>query len=77
MTMQKAGYIPLAAFALPETCWTDHYFILQEARQVEFLKKHAGSRAAEQMIAFLRREAHLYSKYKQYYGYVFYIGKKI
>jgi hypothetical protein len=28
-------------------------------------------------IAFMRREAELYSKYKQYYGYVFYIGKKI
>jgi len=29
------------------------------------------------MIAFMRREADLYSKYKQYYGYVFYIGKKM
>jgi len=57
--------------------WIDNYFIPQKARQEEFLKKHAGNKTVENMIAFLRREADLYSKYKQYYGYVFYIGKKI
>ncbi len=76
-TMQKAGYIPVAAFTLPESCWTDSYFTPQKARQVEFLKAHKGNKIAEDMIAFLRREAELYLKYKQYYGYVFYIGKKI
>jgi ubiquinone/menaquinone biosynthesis C-methylase UbiE len=75
--MQKTGYIPVAAFTLPEKCWIDNYFILHKARQEEFLKKHAGNKTVEDMIAFLRREADLYSKYKQYYGYVFYIGKKI
>ncbi len=75
--MQKTGYIPVAAFTLPEKCWIDNYFILHKARQEEFLKKHAGNKTVEDMIAFLRREADLYSKYKQYYGYVFYIGKKV
>jgi ubiquinone/menaquinone biosynthesis C-methylase UbiE len=75
--MQKTGYIPVAAFTLPEKCWIDNYFILHKARQEEFLKKHAGNKTVEDMIAFLRREADLYSKYKQYYGYVFYIGKKM
>ncbi len=75
--MQKTGYVPVAAFILPETCWTENYFIPQKARQEEFLKKHAGNRAAENMVEFLRREADLYSKYKKYYGYVFYIGQKI
>ncbi len=75
--MQKTGYIPVAAFTLPESCWIDNYFIPQKARHEEFLKKHRGNKTAEDMIAFMRREADLYSKYKQYYGYVFYIGKKI
>lgn len=75
--MQKTGYIPVAAFMLPENCWIDNYFILQKTRQEEFLKKHTGNKTAEDMIAFMRREADLYSKYKQYYGYVFYIGKKM
>jgi ubiquinone/menaquinone biosynthesis C-methylase UbiE len=75
--MQKSGYIPLAAFTLPESCWIDNYFIPQKARQEEFLKNNAGNKAVEDMIAFMKREADLYSKYKQYYGYVFYVGKKI
>ena len=75
--MQKTGYIPVAAFTLPESCWVDNYFIPQKARQEEFLKKYAGNKTVENMIAFMRREADLYSKYRQYYGYVFYIGKKI
>ena len=75
--MQKTGYIPVAAFTLPETCWIDNYFIPQKARQEEFLKKHAGNEIVEDLIALMKREADLYSKYKQYYGYVFYIGKKI
>lgn len=74
--MQKTGYLPIAAFVLPEHCWIDNYFMPQKARQEEFLKKYAGNKTVENMIAFLRREADLYSKYKQYYGYVFYIGKK-
>jgi len=75
--MQKTGYIPVAAFTLPENCWIDNYFIPQKARQAEFLKKHGGNKTVEDMMAFMRREADLYSKYKQYYGYVFYIGKKM
>jgi len=75
--MEKAGYVPLAAFALPESCWIDTYFIPQKTRQEEFLKKYAGNKTVEAFIAFMRKEAELYSKYKQYYGYVFYIGKKI
>ena len=75
--MQETGYIPVAAFVLPEKCWIENYFMPQKTRQEEFLKKYAGNQTAENMIAFLRREANLFLKYKQYYGYVFYIGKKM
>ncbi|MDR2632346.1 MAG: class I SAM-dependent methyltransferase [Treponema sp.] len=74
--MQKAGYVPVAVFTLHENCWIDNYFIPQKSRQEEFLKKHEGNKTVEAFIAFMRQEAELYSKYKQYYGYVFYIGKK-
>jgi SAM-dependent methyltransferase len=77
LIMQKAGYVPVAAFALPEECWTDNYFIPQRAIQKAFLEKHVGNKNAESFIELMNREAELYSKYKQYYGYVFYIGKKI
>jgi SAM-dependent methyltransferase len=75
--IQKAGYIPVATFILPENCWTEHYYTPQVAAEEVFLKKYAGNIAAKELVANCRHEALLYYKYKAYYGYVFYIGKKI
>ena len=74
--MQKAGYIPVATFILPENCWTEHFYAPQENAQKVFLEKNAGNKAAIEFIANQRHETQLYYKYKEYYGYVFYIGKK-
>lgn len=75
--MQQAGYVPVASFILPETCWTENFYAPQVRAQEVFLKKHAGNKTAEEFIANQRHEAQLYYKYKAYYGYVFYIGLKI
>lgn len=75
--LQKAGYIPVATFILPENCWSEHFYAPQVAAQEVFLKKYAGNKTAEELIASQRHEVQLYNKYKEYYGYVFYIGKKI
>jgi len=74
--MQKAGYLPIATFVVPETCWTDYYSVMQKTQE-SFLKKYNGNKTAEEFIGYQRYEAELYYKYKAYYGYVFYIGKKI
>lgn len=75
--LQKTGYLPVATFILPEICWTENFYAPQAKAQEIFLKKHAGNETAEGLVANERREAELYGKYKAYYGYVFYIGKKI
>jgi len=75
--MQKAGYIPVATFILPDECWTEHFYSPQVSAQEVFLKKYAGNKTAKEFIANQQHEAQLYYKYKEYYGYVFYIGKKI
>jgi SAM-dependent methyltransferase len=75
--MEEAGYIPVATFILPETCWIDHFYTPQIQAQELFLKKYPNNKTAEELIANQRQEAMLYKKYKDYYGYVFYIGKKI
>jgi len=75
--MQKAGYIPVATFVLPENCWTEHFYAPQVFAQEKFLKKYADNKTAEDLVANQRHEAMLYNKYKAFYGYVFYIGKKI
>ncbi|MBN2828563.1 MAG: SAM-dependent methyltransferase, partial [Tissierellales bacterium] len=75
--LQQAGYVPVATFILPENCWTDHFFALQVPAQEAFLEKYAGNKTVEDFIASERHEVQLYEAYKAYYGYVFYIGKKI
>lgn len=75
--MQKAGYIPVATFILPENCWTEHYYLpLVKTRKI-FLDKYAGNKMVEKLVEFQLHEEKLYNKYKAFYGYVFYIGKKI
>jgi SAM-dependent methyltransferase len=75
--MQKAGYIPVATFILPENCWTEHFYAPQFSAQEAFLKKHTGNKTVEEFIERERYGTQLYYKYREYYGYVFYIGKKI
>lgn len=75
--VQKSGYLPVATFILPDNCWTEHFYAPQVAARDTFLKKHAGNKTAEEFIANERHEAELYRKYKDFYGYVFYVGKKI
>jgi ubiquinone/menaquinone biosynthesis C-methylase UbiE len=75
--LQKAGYSFIASFTLPEKCWTDNYFILREAAEKSRLEKYIENKIVEAYIKEAKYEVELYSKYKQYYGYVFYIGKKI
>ena len=75
--MQKTGYIPVASFILPENCWTEHFYDHQTEAQKKFLDKYKGNQTAEELVANQRHEAQLYARYKAFYGYVFYIGKKI
>ena len=75
-SMQKAGYQFIAAFTLPETCWTEHYFVPREAALSRLSQRYAGNESVEAFIENNRYEAELYSKYKRQYGYVFYIGRK-
>jgi len=75
--MQKAGYVPVATFILPENCWTDHFFVPQVEMQKAFLREKGNNKAAVDLVAEMRHEALMYDKYKSYYGYVFYIGRKI
>ncbi|WP_071146904.1 class I SAM-dependent methyltransferase [Bacteroides ihuae] len=75
--MEKAGYVPVATFLFPETCWTELFYVPQMLAQETFLNKYVGNKAAEGLVAYQRYEAQLYAKYKEYYGYAFFIGKKI
>lgn len=75
--LQQAGYVPVATFALPENCWTEHFFAPQIPVQRDFLSKYPGNETAKALVDNMRHEKRLYDMYKAYYGYVFYIARKI
>ncbi len=77
MQLQNAGYIPVATFNLPEECWTENFYEPQVEWQIEYLEKHSDNKFAREFVESQRYETDLYYKYKEYYGYTFYIGKKI
>lgn len=74
--MQTAGFQFVASFALPEVCWMN-YFIPRDKALKAISKKYAGNKTVETFIMENQYEVELYAKYKQHYGYAFYIGKKL
>ena len=74
--LQETGYIPVASFILPEECWIENFYEPQTEARRKFLEKYRGNKTVEDFIENEKNEARLYDKYKEYYGYVFYIGKK-
>ena len=75
--IERAGYTPVACFILPEKCWTERFYETLAEVQEKLLEKYKGNRAVEEFIACERYEAELYYKYKEFYGYTFFIAKKI
>lgn len=75
--MQRTGYIPVASFILPQSCWFQNYFAPREEAEKQLLKKYSGNKTLEAFMGSNQYEVELFSKYSEYYGYVFYIGKKI
>jgi SAM-dependent methyltransferase len=73
--MQRAGYEFVAAFKVPEQCWHDFYESQKTADRI-FLEKHTGNSSAEALLAGEAFERALYEKYREPWGYVFYIGRK-
>lgn len=74
--MEEAGYVPISTFIIPEECWTTHFYVPQEEALNRFLEKHRGNKSAEELVRYLQSESEMYSKYKEFYGYAFYIGRK-
>lgn len=76
MQFQEAGFLPVAHFIMPDECWWNYYCSLEENFN-NFLEKHQDNENAQLLVRKIDREINLFEKYGQYYGYVFFIGKKM
>lgn len=75
--MMAAGLSPVGAFLLPNDCWTTNYYIPQREAQRVFLERHADNPFAVELVRNQRHEAAMFDAYNRYYGYVFYICRKL
>jgi hypothetical protein len=65
----------IKTFTLPESDWWDYY--KQNIKKLPLLReKHKSDPEALEVLDFEDKEMEMYRKYSEYYGYVFYLGRK-
>ena len=74
--LKDAGYHDVNTFVLPKECWIDNFYLPQREVQRLFLERYPDNKTAAELVANQRREAELYSRYSDYYGYVFYVARR-
>ncbi|MXZ81060.1 MAG: class I SAM-dependent methyltransferase [Gammaproteobacteria bacterium] len=74
--LEEQGFAPVGYFPLPENCWTDHYYAPLQSGFDAFLARH-GTAEASSIIDSERIEIALYERYRDYYGYGFYIARRM
>jgi SAM-dependent methyltransferase len=75
--LEAMGFAPIGYFTLPERCWRDAYYRPMEARFDAFLARHRHSPEARAVVEAERAEIALYEGYAAYYGYGYYIARKV
>ncbi|WP_425449407.1 class I SAM-dependent methyltransferase [Dethiothermospora halolimnae] len=75
--IEKSGYQSIGHFIIPEKGWWQDYYNPLIKRINELRKKYINNKEANDRMDSTEEEIELYKKYSEYYGYVFYIMKKI
>lgn len=75
--IEKCGYNVIDHFTLPESAWWENYYQNLENRMDEIRKKYPDDEKALMVLEMEEEEQRMYSKYSSYYGYEFYVMKKV
>ena len=74
--VRAAGYDLVDRFVLPESSWWDSYYTPIEQNLPEFRRRYAGDPLALEVIEAEQQEIDLNRRYAEWYGYVFYVGRR-
>jgi SAM-dependent methyltransferase len=74
--LERAGYCPVGYFALPRSCWIDHYYRPMQDRFAALLDRHQHSPAARALVEAERHEIDLYERFSAFVSYGFYIATR-
>jgi hypothetical protein len=75
--INSLGYKMVDYFKLPDSAWLDDYYVPLEKRLKLLRKKYDGVKRALELIESVQHEIDIFYKYSAWYGYVFYIARKI
>ncbi|MCB2300752.1 class I SAM-dependent methyltransferase [Clostridium tagluense] len=75
--IEESGYSPVGNFVLPKSGWWNDYYNPLIERIKVLREKYDGNKEANDIMDNTEREIEIYKKYSDYYGYVFYLMKKI
>lgn len=75
--IESAGYTPVASFLLPWSCWSETYLRPMEALFEKFLDSQNHSAGAIEFVKRQREEIFMFEKYREYFGYMFFIVRKV
>lgn len=74
--LEDNGFTLVGYFYLQPESWIESYYEPMESRFSAFLDKHHHSEEAQSVAQEYRDEIDLYTKYKDYFSYGFYIARK-
>jgi DNA-binding transcriptional MerR regulator/ubiquinone/menaquinone biosynthesis C-methylase UbiE len=74
--IEAAGYREIGHFVLPHDAWEESYYAPLGKRLAEVKKKYAGVSEAETVFAMIQREMDIFERYKNFFGYAFFIVQK-
>jgi ubiquinone/menaquinone biosynthesis C-methylase UbiE len=74
--IQNEGYRLLNHFTLPQSSWTESYYVPMQQSINALKKKYPENTTALTMFSECEKEISMYQKYSDYYGYEFFIMQK-
>lgn len=75
--LEESGYKVLGHFILSDDCWLDNYYNPLLDSHKDFMEKFGNNETAEMIVERDIQEADFYRKYRDYYGYGFFIAQKL
>ena len=75
--LETYGYRVEGYFPLPEHCWQENYYHSMQIQFENLLEKYDHSDSAKAIVAAEQAEISLYERFSDYFGYGFYIARKL
>ncbi len=71
------GFDVVGHFVLPQSAWTENLYPPLMERVAMLEKKYEGNTEALELLGTLRDEVDMYDRYKDYYGYCFFVLRRM